>query len=65
MGVLPLRNQFFWWLSLVLALFCLPLMWLARVVYFTYVEAVCGVGMNAGCPPCARPGIGQSHPYPA
>ena len=30
------RNQ---WLRRALALFCLPLIWLARVVYLTYVEA--------------------------
>ena len=36
-----------------LALFCLPLMWLARVVYLAYVEAtVFGVGMNTGCDAC-------------
>ena len=44
------RNQ---WLRLALASFCLPLMWLARVVYLAYVEAtVFGVGMNIGCDDC-------------
>ena len=44
------RNQ---WLRLALALFCLPLIWLARVVYLTYVEAtVFGAGMNIGCDDC-------------
>ena len=44
------RNQ---WLRLALALFCLPLIWLARVVYLAYVEAIVfGVGMNIGCEPC-------------
>ena len=38
------------WLRLALASFCLPLIWLARVVYLTYVEAtVFGVGMNIRC----------------
>ena len=38
--------------ALALALFCLPLIliWLARVLYLTHVEAtVFGVGMNIGC----------------
>ena len=44
------RNQ---WLRLALALFCLPLIWLARVVCLTYVEAtVFGVGVNVGCDDC-------------
>ena len=48
------RNQ---WLRLALALFCLPLIRLARVVYLTYVEAtVFGVGMNVGCDDCNNDG---------
>ena len=41
------------WLRFALASFCLPLMWLARVVHLTRVEAtVFGVGMDIGCDDC-------------
>ena len=53
------RNQ---WLRLALALFCLPLIWLARVVYLTFVEVtVFGVGINIGCDDCNHDGqIGRT-----
>ena len=55
------RNQR---LRLALASFCLPLTWLARVVYLTYVEAtVFGVGMNIGCDNCNDDG--PCHPMPS
>ena len=57
------RNQ---WLRLALALFCLPLIWLARVVYLTYVEAtVFGVGMHVGCDGCNNDGArARDHTMP-
>ena len=52
------RNQ---WLRLALALFCLPLIWLARVV--PYVEAtVFGVGIDVGSDDCNDDGCTSPRP---
>ena len=60
MGVLPSTQPV---AMLALALCCLPLIGLARVVYLTYVEAtVFGVGMNVGCDDCNNDGPYEAGP---
>ena len=48
------RNQ---WLRLALASFCLPLMWLARVVYLLVVLLRGGAGGGRHAHPCAVLGL--------